>query len=529
MKSDLLIAIKHVVSERKLPQEVVLETIKAALVAAYKKTPEGLGQNVSAELDPVSGKARVFAEKEVVEEVKDPRVQISLAEALKMDEEALVGDRIKIDVTPRDFGRIPAQTAKQVILQRIREAERDHLYRTYAEQRGEIVNATVQNLGPDVTFNLGDVEAILPREERMATDRYRPNQRLRVYILNVDKGNKGPLITVSRRHPLMLRRLLELEVPEISNGSVEIKAIAREAGSRSKVAVVSRQEGIDPVGACVGVRGVRIQALVNELGGEKIDVVEWNPNPARFIANALSPASVINVTLEETEAGKTANVVVPDRQLSLAIGKAGQNARLAAKLTGWRIDIKNESEALEETKRRAEQEAALAAARALLAEAEEAARAEAEEAEAPEEVEPEVAAEEVPVVEAEPEVEEVAPAEPEAEAEEVVLPEAEAEAEEVVAAEPEAEEVVAAEPEAEEVVVAEPEAEEVELFPSPERYEIDEEWVAEEEEEGLSKEDRKKKQRKKRLIYDEELGEVVAKRIRKPGRRQRGWEEEAEY
>jgi N utilization substance protein A len=523
MKSDLLIAIKHVVSERKLPQEVVLETIEAALVAAYKKTPEGSGQNVSAELDPVSGKARVFAEKEVVEEVKDPRVQISLAEALKMDEEAVVGDRIKIDVTPRDFGRIPAQTAKQVILQRIREAERDHLYRTYAEQQGEIVNAIVQNPGPDVTFNLGDVEAILPRDERMATDRYRPHQRLRVYILNVEKGNKGPLITVSRRQPLMLRRLLELEVPEISNGTVEIKAIAREAGSRSKVAVVSRQEGIDPVGACVGVRGVRIQALVNELGGEKIDVVEWNPSPARFIANALSPASVINVTLEETEAGKTANVVVPDRQLSLAIGKAGQNARLAAKLTGWRIDIKSESEALEEAKRRAEQEAALAAARALLAEAEEAARveaeeaeeaarAEAEEAEAPEEVEAEVAAEEIPVVEAEPEVEEVVPAEPEAEEEEE---------EEVVVTEPEAEE--------EEIVSAEPEAEEVELFPSLESYEVGEEWVEEEEEEKLSKEDRKKKQRKKRLIYDEELGEVVAKRVRKPGRRQHKWEEEVEY
>ncbi|HID87489.1 MAG TPA: transcription termination/antitermination protein NusA, partial [Anaerolineae bacterium] len=265
--------------------------------------------------------------------------------------------------------------------------------------------------------------------------------------------------------------------------AVEIKAIAREAGFRSKVAVASRQEGIDPVGACVGVRGVRIQALVNELGGEKIDVVEWDPDPARFIANALSPANVISVTLEETEEGKTASVVVPDKQLSLAIGKGGQNARLAAKLTGWRIDIKSESEALEEAKRRAEEEAALAAARALLAEA---AEEEGEEAEAPEEVEPAV---ELPVVEAEPEAEEVVLAEPEPEEEKV---------------------------------------EAVEVRPPLEIFEVVEGWLEEEEEEELAKKDRKKKRRRQRLVYDEELGEVVARRLRKPGRRQIEWEEELE-
>jgi N utilization substance protein A len=527
MKSDLSIAIKQLVAERNLPKEVVLEAIEAALVAAYKKMPEGSGQNVSAELDPASGRARVFAEKEVVEEVSDPRVQISLAEARAMDKRANVEDRVRIDVTPRDFGRIAAQTAKQVILQRIREAERDYLYRTYAEQQGEIVNAMVQSLGTEITLNLGKVEAILPRDERVSTDHYRVNQRLRVYILDVTKGSKGPQVIVSRRHPLMLRRLLELEVPEIFSGTVEIKAIAREAGSRSKVAVTSRQEGIDAVGACVGVRGVRIQALVNELGGEKIDVVEWNPEPSRFIANALSPASVIGVTLEETRDGKTANVVVPDKQLSLAIGKEGQNARLAAKLTGWRIDIRSESEALEEVERRAEEEKALAAARALLAEAEAAAEAEGEEAEVEaaagaevEEAEVEAAAG-AEVEEAEAEV---------VEAPEAVAPEVVAEEEPlVIEAEPEAEEVALAEPEAEpeEVAPAEPEAEAVEVHPSLGIYELAEEWLEEEEEEDgeePAKKDRKKR-RKQRLMYDEELGEVVAKRVRKPGRRQVEWEE----
>ncbi|MFQ6057896.1 MAG: transcription termination factor NusA [Anaerolineae bacterium] len=479
MKSDLAVAIKQLVSARELPRDIIVDAIEAALIAAYKKTPQGSGQNVSVKLDAASGKARVFAEKEVVEEVKDPRTQISLAEAVKINELAKIGDRIQIEVTPRDFGRIAAQTAKQVILQRIREAERDHLYKTYTEQQGEIVSATVQSLGHDITVNLGKAEAILPRDEQMATDSYYAGQRLRVYILDVKRGNKGPKITVSRRHPLMLRRLLELEVPEIFNGTVEIKAIAREAGSRSKVAVTSRQEGIDPVGACVGVRGVRIQALVNELGGEKIDVVEWDPDPARFIANALSPAVVVSVTLEEDRDGKTANVVVPDRQLSLAIGKEGQNARLAAKLTGWRIDIRSETEAKEEAKRRAEEEArraeeeaAVAEARALLAEAEGAA-----------------------VVE---EAEEETPAAPAEEMEPVAV-----------------EVAIPTEPE----VIAETVTEE-----------IYEDWLEEEEEEeGYPKKDRKKKRRRKqRLIYDEELGEVVATRRRKPGRRQKEWEEELE-
>ncbi len=377
-KNDLAVAIKHLAAERNLPREVVRDALEAALVSAYKKTPEAASQHITVDIETSDGKPRVFAEKEVVEDVRDDRVQITLDDARQYDPLAVLGSTIRIDVTPEDFGRIAAQTAKQVILQRIREAERDQVFSQYSQSEGEIIQGTVQSTdGPDITIQLDKAEGRLPRKEQIPKEKYTRGQRLKVYVVEVKRTSKGPEIVVSRTHRNMLRRLLELEVPEIFNGAVEIKAIAREAGSRSKVAVSARQEGIDPVGACVGMRGVRIQALVTELGGEKIDVVEWSSDPALFIAKALSPAIVLSVNVEEGTDGRTAKVIVPDKQLSLAIGKEGQNARLAAKLTGWRIDIKSESEAQAEIQRKkaeqsrkAEEEAALAAARALLAEAE---------------------------------------------------------------------------------------------------------------------------------------------------------------
>ena len=384
MKNDFIIAINQVCSERQLSKEVVLEAVEAALISAYKRN-FGSAQNIIARIDPETGKAQVYAEKEVVEEVHDQKAEILLAEAQEMDPNAQVGQKILIENTPRDFGRIAAQTAKQVILQRIREAEREVLYTSYAEREGELINGTVQRvdyLSGAVALNLGKTEAILPRKEQIPAERYYSNQRLRAYVMEVNKTNRGPQIIVSRTHRNMLRRLLELEVPEIFNGIVEIKGIAREAGSRSKVAVAALQDGIDPVGACVGMRGVRIQNIVNELNGEKIDVVEWSPDTNTFIANALSPAKVVDVTLEEGSRSKTATVVVPDKQLSLAIGKEGQNARLAAKLTGWRIDIKSVSEMAEEALRKEEaariaaesaEKDLLAAAEAILLEKPEAA------------------------------------------------------------------------------------------------------------------------------------------------------------
>jgi N utilization substance protein A len=374
MKNDFIIAINQVCSERQLSKEVVLEAVEAALISAYKRN-FGSAQTIVARIDPETGEAQVYAEKEVVEEVRDQKAEILLAEAQEIDPNAEVGQTILIESTPRDFGRIAAQTAKQVILQRIREAEREALYTSYADRTGELINGTVQSvdyMSGAVTLNLGKTEAILPRREQIPGERYHLNQRFRAYVVEVNKTNRGPQIIVSRTQRNMLRRLLELEVPEIFNGTVEVKGIAREAGSRSKVAVAALQDGVDPVGACVGMRGVRIQNIVNELSGEKIDVVEWSPDTNIFIANALSPAKVVGVTLEEGSNSKTATVVVPNKQLSLAIGKEGQNARLAAKLTGWRIDIKSVREMAEEAMRK-EEAARIAAERAkedLLAAAE---------------------------------------------------------------------------------------------------------------------------------------------------------------
>jgi len=348
MKSEFLLAFNQICSDRSLPRDVVLEALQMALVSAYcRNINVSTNQNVTAKVDLETGKALIFVEKQVVEEVTDPEQELALADARAIQPDAEVGSVLMIESTPKDFGRIAAQNAKQIILQRIREAEREARYTHYVQQEGEIVHGIVQSIKPQmVTLHLEGTEAILPRSQQVPGERYSLHQRLRAYVLEVRRTSRGPQITVSRSHRNMLRRLLELEVPEIFNGAVEIKAIAREAGSRSKVAVVARQPGVDPVGACVGMRGVRVQSIVNELGGERIDIIEWNPNVASFIAKALSPAKVLSVHLEEDPVeGKTANVVVPDDQLSLAIGRAGQNARLAAKLTSWRIDIQGVTEA----------------------------------------------------------------------------------------------------------------------------------------------------------------------------------------
>lgn len=343
-----MMAINQVCHERQLPIDIVLEAVEVAFISAFKRNAAA-SLSITAQIDPQSGEAMIFVEKAIVEEVQDEKNEISLEDAKAINPNAQINGIVSIESTPANFGRIAAQTAKQVILQRIREAERDALYNTYAEREGEIVSGTVHKIDPhQVTLSLGKVEAFLPRNEQIPTERYSEGQRLRAYISSVIKSSRGPQIIVSRTHRNMLRRLLEVEVPEIYNGTVEIKSIAREAGHRSKVAVAALQEGVDPVGSCVGMRGTRIQSIVNELNGEKIDVVQWNPDLSFFIASSLSPAKVMNVMLYDRD-GKTAVVVVPDRQLSLAIGKEGQNARLAAKLTGWRIDIKSTGEAIEET------------------------------------------------------------------------------------------------------------------------------------------------------------------------------------
>ncbi len=344
MKNEFLVAIAQLAAEKNLPKDVVFEAVEAALASAYKK--DALAQsNVVVKIDPEGGETRVYVEKEIVEEVEDPKIQISLEEARKAQPDAFIGGAVRFEVMPENAGRIAAQTAKQVVLQRLREAEREVVYEEYSGREGDIVSGTVQRLeGRNVIIDLGRAEAILPMSEQVRNEHYRQGNRLKVYVLEVHKATKGPQIVVSRTHKNLLRRLFELEVPEIFKGIVEIKAIAREAGHRSKVAVWARQDGVDPVGACVGLRGIRIQNIVNELLGERIDVIQWDADPTRFVANALSPAQVNSVTPRGVENGTpTAEVVVPDRQLSLAIGKEGQNARLAAKLTNWRIDIKSQS------------------------------------------------------------------------------------------------------------------------------------------------------------------------------------------
>lgn len=349
MSKALIAGINQVATDKGLDREVIFTAIEAALVSAYKRN-YGSVANVSAEVDRVSGDMHVFAEREVVEDVMNPRTEITVEDAQKVAPSARLGDVVKVLSQPADFGRIAAQTAKQVILQRIREAERDTVYENFAHHIGEIITAQVRSvdaLSGAVTVLLNDKqEVLLMRDEQIPGEKLRRGDFAKVYVVDVHKSTRGPVIKISRTHRNLLKRLMEQEIPEVRDGTVEIKSIAREPGARSKVAVIATKPDVDPVGSCVGQRGLRIQNIVNELAGEKIDVVQWSNEPVTYISNALSPAKVNSVLLEESNSAiKTAIVIVPDRQLSLAIGKEGQNARLAAKLTGWRIDIKSESEA----------------------------------------------------------------------------------------------------------------------------------------------------------------------------------------
>jgi transcription termination/antitermination protein NusA len=349
MKNEFVLAFNEVLEEKQLPKDVILEALEAAMVSAYRRAVNASNaQDVKAKIDPETGKVSIYAEKEVVEVVQDSRTEVALSEALQVDPETEMGGMVLVESTPQDFGRVAAQTARQVIQQRIREAERESQLSHYSKQLGEIVNGVVQAIGPQgVTLGLDmKAEGTMPRNQMIPGERFRVHDRVRALLLEVKHTPRGPQIILSRAHRNFLRRLLENEVPEIYHGLVEIRSISREPGQRSKVAVAALQAGVDPVGACVGIRGVRIQAIVRELNDEKIDVIEWNADPAAYIAKALSPARVTGVYLNEHAKGtKTATVVVPEDQLSLAIGRDGQNARLAAKLTSWRIDIKSLPEA----------------------------------------------------------------------------------------------------------------------------------------------------------------------------------------
>ncbi|EAX47073.1 NusA antitermination factor [Thermosinus carboxydivorans Nor1] len=342
VNAEFMQAFEQLGKEKGIAPEILFDAIEAALISAYKRN-FGSAQNVRVSLDRTTGEIHVYARKTVVEVVKDPRLEMSLEEARAIDVRYELDDVVEIEVTPKDFGRIAAQTAKQVVVQRIREAERGIIYEEFSNRESDIVTGIVQRIEQkNVYIDLGKAEAILTPSEQIPGEVYKHGDRLKTYIIEVKKTTKGPQILVSRTHPGLLKRLFELEVPEIHDGVVELKSVAREPGMRSKIAVHSRDENVDAVGACVGHKGMRVQTIVNELRGEKIDIVKWSSDPAKFIANALSPAKVISVEVNETE--KVSKVVVPDYQLSLAIGKEGQNARLAAKLTGWKIDIKSESQ-----------------------------------------------------------------------------------------------------------------------------------------------------------------------------------------
>lgn len=339
-------ALRDVGKEKGIAPEVLFDAVEAALVSAYKRNFNS-ASNVRVYLERATGEFHVYAEKKVVERVENKVTEISLTDAQRINPDYALEDIIDVEVTPANFGRIAAQTAKQVVVQRIREAERGIIYEEYSNRSSDILTGTVQRIeGHNVFIDLGKTEAVLTPSEQISTEEYKHNDRIKVYVVEVKKTSKGPQILVSRTHPGLLKRLFELEVPEIQDGTVEIKSVAREPGMRSKIAVYSANEEIDPVGSCVGQKGLRVQAVVDELRGEKIDIVKWNEDPAKYIANSLSPAKVISVAINEEK--KMSRVIVPDYQLSLAIGKEGQNARLAAKLTGWKIDIKSESQAAEE-------------------------------------------------------------------------------------------------------------------------------------------------------------------------------------
>jgi transcription termination/antitermination protein NusA len=345
MSSELLDALLILEKEKGISRDILIEAIEAALVSAYRRN-FNQAQNVRIDMNLGTGTMRVFARKEVVDQVFDPRLEISVEDAQQINPNYQVEDVVELEVTPKDFGRIAAQTAKQVVTQRVREAERGIIYSEFIDREEDIMTGIVQRLDSKFIYvSLGKIEALLPINEQMPNERYKPHDRIKVFITKVEKTTKGPQIYVSRTHPGLLKRLFEIEVPEIYDGTVEIKSVAREAGDRSKISVHSVSEDIDPVGACVGPKGSRVQAIVNELKGEKIDIVKWSDNPVVFVANALSPSKVLDVIVNEND--KATTVVVPDYQLSLAIGKRGQNARLAAKLTNWKIDIKSETDARE--------------------------------------------------------------------------------------------------------------------------------------------------------------------------------------
>ncbi|MBP3781263.1 MAG: transcription termination/antitermination protein NusA [Selenomonas sp.] len=343
---EFLETLRELSHERGIDEEFLFEAIEAALITAYKRN-FGSAQNVRVTLSRDTGTYHVYAVKTVVEDAADEITEISLAQARTIAPDYEVGDVIEIEVTPANFGRVAAQTAKQVVVQRIREAERGMIYEEFQSRESDILTGLVQRVeNRNVFIDLGKTEAVLTPTEQIPTETYAHGDRIKAFIVEVKKTNKGPQVVVSRTHPGLLKRLFELEVPEIQEGIVEIKSVAREPGNRSKIAVWSKDEAVDPVGSCVGYRGMRVQAIVDELGSEKIDIVKWSEDPAKFIANALSPAKVVSVAVNEAE--KVSRVVVPDYQLSLAIGKEGQNARLAAKLTGWKIDIKSETQAADE-------------------------------------------------------------------------------------------------------------------------------------------------------------------------------------
>lgn len=342
MSAELIYALRQLEKEKGIDKEVLLEAIEAALISAYKKN-FGAGMNVKVHIDRSNGDVKVYALKLVKSDAQNSQSEISPEEAREINSLLIEGDTAEIEVTPRSFGRIAAQTAKQVVVQRIREAERDIIYDEFSNKESDIVTGIVQRVErKNVIIDLGKVEAVLVPSEQVPGEEYKFGDRVKLYILEVKKTTKGPQIMVSRTHPGLVKRLFELEVPEIHDGVVEIKSIAREPGSRTKMAVFSRDDNVDPVGACVGQKGIRVNAIVAELKGEKIDIIKWSSNAEEYISSSLSPAKVIRVDLNEE--AKSAKVTVPDYQLSLAIGKVGQNARLSAKLTGWKIDIKNESE-----------------------------------------------------------------------------------------------------------------------------------------------------------------------------------------
>ncbi|MCG0958890.1 transcription termination factor NusA [Staphylococcus aureus] len=344
--NELLLATEYLEKEKKIPRAVLIDAIEAALITAYKKNYDS-ARNVRVELNMDQGTFKVIARKDVVEEVFDDRDEVDLSTALVKNPAYEIGDIYEEDVTPKDFGRVGAQAAKQAVMQRLRDAEREILFEEFIDKEEDILTGIIDRVDHRYVYvNLGRIEAVLSEAERSPNEKYIPNERIKVYVNKVEQTTKGPQIYVSRSHPGLLKRLFEQEVPEIYDGTVIVKSVAREAGDRSKISVFSENNDIDAVGAaCVGAKGARVEAVVEELGGEKIDIVQWNEDPKVFVKNALSPSQVLEVIVDETN--QSTVVVVPDYQLSLAIGKRGQNARLAAKLTGWKIDIKSETDARE--------------------------------------------------------------------------------------------------------------------------------------------------------------------------------------